>query len=163
MVAGARRSFARLSIILWPDSDEPGEKYISHAAKCLKDSAASIKVVRPFGPPNGTKGRDVCDWTGNAEDLAALVAAAEIYGGTKGEPQASRPNGGTAPEFSEDALALHLADQHSNEFRYIAAWGKWLVWTATHWEIENTLAVFDMARKICREAGTISAKKESKK
>jgi hypothetical protein len=69
-----------LHVVLWPDSDEPGEKYISRAAKCLKDSAASIKVVRPFGTPNGAKGRDVCDWhSGNAEDLAALVAGAEPY------------------------------------------------------------------------------------
>ena len=68
-----------LPIILWPDSDEPGEKYISRAAKRLTDSAASIKVVRPFGPPNGAKGRDVCDWHGNSEDLAALVAGAVVY------------------------------------------------------------------------------------
>jgi AAA domain len=68
-----------LPIILWPDSDESGEKYISRAARCLEDSAASIKVVRPFGPPNGAKGRDVCDWTGHAEDLAALAAGAEPY------------------------------------------------------------------------------------
>ena len=53
-----------LPIILWPDSDEPGEKYVARAADRLKDSASSIKVVRPFGPPNGAKGRDVCDWTG---------------------------------------------------------------------------------------------------
>jgi putative DNA primase/helicase len=55
-------------------------------------------------------------------------------------------------EFSEDRLALRFADRHGNELRYVAAWGKWLAWTGTHWEIENTLAVFDMARKICREA-----------
>ena len=68
-----------LPIILWPDSDEPGEKYVARAADCLRNSAASLRVVRPFGPPNGAKGRDVCDWTGNAEDLAALAAGAEPY------------------------------------------------------------------------------------
>ncbi len=74
------------------------------------------------------------------------------------------PHGETAaPEFSEDALALHFADWHSNEFRYVASWGKWLDWTGAHWKIENTLAVFDLTRKICREAGAISAKKEGKK
>jgi putative DNA primase/helicase len=57
-----------------------------------------------------------------------------------------------APEFAEDALALRFADQHADKLRYVAAWGKWLIWTGTHWEFENTLAVFDMARKICREA-----------
>jgi putative DNA primase/helicase len=56
-----------------------------------------------------------------------------------------------SPEFSEDRLALRFADRHGKDLRYVAAWGKWLAWTGTHWEIENTLAVFDMARKICRE------------
>ena len=68
-----------LPIILWPDSDEPGEKYVARAADCLRNSAASLRVVRPFGPPNGTKGRDVCDWHGNAEDLVELAASAEVY------------------------------------------------------------------------------------
>jgi single-stranded DNA-binding protein len=57
-----------------------------------------------------------------------------------------------APEFSEDALALRFADLHADKLRYVAQWGKWLAWTGTHWESENTLAVFDMARKICRDA-----------
>jgi putative DNA primase/helicase len=57
-----------------------------------------------------------------------------------------------SPEFSEDRIALRFAERHGNDLRYVAAWGKWLAWTGTHWEIENTLAVFDTARKICREA-----------
>jgi putative DNA primase/helicase len=55
-------------------------------------------------------------------------------------------------EFSEDSLALRFAKRHGNGLRYVASWGKWFAWTGTHWEIENTLAVFDMARTICRGA-----------
>jgi phage/plasmid-associated DNA primase len=65
---------------------------------------------------------------------------------------AEPPNGETTPEFSEDSLALHFADKHADKLRYVAAWGKWLAWTGTYWQFENTLAVFDLARKICREA-----------
>jgi hypothetical protein len=68
-----------LDVILWPDSDQPGEAYIANAAACIGDGAASIRVVRPFGPPNGTKGRDVCDWKGDSEELALLVGGAEPY------------------------------------------------------------------------------------
>jgi putative DNA primase/helicase len=57
-----------------------------------------------------------------------------------------------SPEFSEDSLAITFVGRHAHELRYVAAWGKWFRWEATHWEHENTLAVFDMARKICREA-----------
>jgi hypothetical protein len=62
-----------LPVILWPDSDEPGEQYIANAAAAIvaEDPAANIRVVRPFGKPNGVKGRDVCDWQGSLADLAA--------------------------------------------------------------------------------------------
>src|ERR1700730_682831 len=60
------------------------------------------------------------------------------------------PNGEThaaiPPEFSEDRLALRFTERHGIDLRYVSEWGKWLRWTGTHWEVENTLAVFDMAR-----------------
>jgi hypothetical protein len=65
-----------LPIILWPDSDEAGEGYIAAAAQCINGHAASLRIVRPFGLPNGSKGRDVCDWQG---DLAKLAESAESY------------------------------------------------------------------------------------
>jgi hypothetical protein len=69
-----------LDVLLWPDSDKAGEKYAENAVSCLKDSAASIRIVRPFGPPNGgSKGLDVCDWSGGGAELLALVAKAEAY------------------------------------------------------------------------------------
>jgi hypothetical protein len=57
-----------------------------------------------------------------------------------------------APDFSEDILALTFVGRHGRALRYVAMWGKWLQWTGTDWETENTLSVFDLARKICREA-----------
>ena len=75
-----------LSVILWPDSDEPGETYIAHAAAAIRatDHGADIRVVRPFGPPNSAKGKsakgkDVCDWQGDAQTLAELAASAQPY------------------------------------------------------------------------------------
>jgi putative DNA primase/helicase len=74
------------------------------------------------------------------------------------------PNGeAVAPEFSKDSLALHLANLHADELRYVAAWGKWFAWTGTHWEVENTLRVFDLARKICREAAVRCNKQSDSK
>jgi hypothetical protein len=70
-----------LDIILWPDSDAPGEQYIANAARCLRGHAASLRVGLAFGKPDGTKGRDACDWEGEQDDLAALVTTAEPYSG----------------------------------------------------------------------------------
>jgi hypothetical protein len=48
-------------------------------------------------------------------------------GGGGGEPV-----GIQAPNNSDEALALRFAERHANDLRFVAAWGKWLSWTATH-------------------------------
>jgi putative DNA primase/helicase len=58
------------------------------------------------------------------------------------------------PAFSDEALALRFAERHANDLRYVAAWGKWLSWTGTHWQFDETLYAFDLARAVCREAAS---------
>lgn len=55
------------------------------------------------------------------------------------------------PAFSDEALALAFAGRHADDLRYVAAWGKWLSWTGTHWRFDETYFAFDLARAICRE------------
>jgi putative DNA primase/helicase len=57
----------------------------------------------------------------------------------------------TAPEFSEEWLALRFAERHAGDLRYVAEWGKWFRWTGNRWAEEKTLYVFDLARVLCRE------------
>jgi RecA-family ATPase len=75
-----------LEIVLWPDSDWQGEKYVANAAQCLDGHAASLRVVRPFGLPNGSKGLDVCDWKGDADALVKLVESAVPYEAPEARP-----------------------------------------------------------------------------
>jgi putative DNA primase/helicase len=63
---------------------------------------------------------------------------------------------GNAPNFIEDAIALRFVAKHGGELRYVAKWGKWMRWKGTHWEADETLHVFDLARKVCRQ---VSAEK----
>jgi len=56
------------------------------------------------------------------------------------------------PEYSDDALALRFAGRHAEELRYVAAWNRWLRWDGRRWAFDDTLAAFDLARAICREA-----------
>lgn len=58
----------------------------------------------------------------------------------------------TPPEFADDALALRFSDRHASTLRYVAKWGRWLIWAATHWQFDETVKVFDLARMVCREA-----------
>jgi putative DNA primase/helicase len=67
----------------------------------------------------------------------------------RGGVQGHRSNRMTAPPCSR-ALALHFAEQHADSLRYVAPWGRWLRWDRKHWPFDDTLLVFDLARKLCR-------------
>jgi putative DNA primase/helicase len=69
----------------------------------------------------------------------------------------------TPPAFSEDALALLLADIHADKLRYIAKWHQWMRFDGKKWGIDETASVFSMARLVCREAATrVNKPKEAK-
>jgi hypothetical protein len=60
------------------------------------------------------------------------------------------------PEFSDDSLALRLAENHVAELRCVAAWGRLLFWTGTHWKFDATTNAFDLARRRAESSGTAS-------
>jgi len=66
------------------------------------------------------------------------------------------------PEFSDEALALHFAEKHADDLRYVAAWGKWFVWTGTYWRRDDTLLAFDLVRAVCRAASARVEKVKTK-
>ena len=75
----------------------------------------------------------------------------------KAAPKAPRTqqvpeSGGYAPEFTEDGLALTFAQRHRDRFRWMEEWHCWMEWTGTQWRRVKTLAVYDLIRKLCREA-----------
>jgi putative DNA primase/helicase len=57
-----------------------------------------------------------------------------------------------APAFSEDAIAQLFTELHGNDLRYVAPWGRWLIWDGKRWAFDATVKVYDMARAVCREA-----------
>ena len=56
-----------------------------------------------------------------------------------------------SPAFADDALALIFAESNANSLRYVAALGRWLVWSGSRWQFDDTLMARHRARKICRE------------
>lgn len=56
------------------------------------------------------------------------------------------------PEFTDEALALRFTARHANELRYVAAWGRWLIWDGQVWRFDETMLAFSLSRAICREA-----------
>jgi len=141
-----------LRVILWPDSDALGEGYVARAAAEIRteDPHADVRIVRPFGLPNGEKGRDVCDWKGDRDALARLAEMASVY--ESGQTNSHAAAAESETQFSEDRLGMAFTERHAQDLRYIAPWGKWFQWSGTHWRHETTLLAFDLARKICRQA-----------
>jgi putative DNA primase/helicase len=67
-----------------------------------------------------------------------------------------------APAFSDESLALKFAATYANKLRFVAAWGKWLQWDGQRWYFDDTLAAFNFARTICRQAAEeCNGKKDS--
>ena len=54
---------------------------------------------------------------------------------------------------SEDEIALAFVTSVAEFARFVAVWGKWLVWRETYWETEETLQITDLTRVKCREMG----------
>ena len=74
--------------------------------------------------------------------------------GTDGNDGDSGDGDAIPVAFTEDALAVAFTAQHAEDWRFVAGWGYWLVWTGLRWERESTLLAYDLARHICRDAAT---------
>jgi putative DNA primase/helicase len=66
------------------------------------------------------------------------------------------PGSGQAlpPARSDEALALHFANLHKDDLRYVAAWRSWLKWDGTRWVKDSTLQSRNLARALCRAASS---------
>jgi P4 family phage/plasmid primase-like protien len=67
------------------------------------------------------------------------------------EPPSSE---GEDRKFADDSLALRFTERHAADLRYTAVWSQWSHWDGTRWKPDETLHVFDLARKICRSASS---------
>jgi hypothetical protein len=73
-------------------------------------------------------------------------------------PSQPPPHPQLPPDYSDDAMALKFTDLHQDVLRYVALWGKWMIWCGTHWMPEDTLKALDFARRVCRSASALILK-----
>jgi P4 family phage/plasmid primase-like protien len=73
-------------------------------------------------------------------------------GATEGEAKPTGTNLPDDPDLSQDALAtqMGLAGWDANA-KYVATWGKWVMWTGTHWQIDNKLDHLTRTRQFLRQ------------
>jgi len=136
------------TLLIWPDRDKAGWDYAMAAAQAaLAAGATSCDVLLP--PEEKPEGWDVADAIADGFDVANFLA-------TGPRMCIKSPKGVQSQDATvwatDDALALAFTSRYAEDWRYCASWGKWLVWTGTHWQADDTLLVHHLVRSICREA-----------
>jgi putative DNA primase/helicase len=100
------------------------------------------EIAKSFKAPLALVDRQVREWRRDMDAQRRRKAAED-----RDDEAPARP-----PEFSDDALALRFSDRHGAALRYVAGWGRWMLFDGIAWREDSTLAVFDKARVIAREA-----------
>ena len=139
------------AVLIWPDRDKPGWNYAAQAAQAILSAGAkSCHVLYP--PEEAAEGWDAADAIAEGFDVATFLThgprlqmhdvADEV------DPVVSSDE---SVWGTEDALALSFTRRYHRDWRYVAGWGKWLVWDGQRWRTEDTLAATDLIRSVCRQ------------
>jgi putative DNA primase/helicase len=166
------RQLRGADIVVMPDHDAQGYAHADAIAGMSIGIAKRVRMLKLAEHwPECRKGGDVSDWlkAGHTRDeFEALIeqapeAAEDVLVKVSRGQHAHNNDDERSPIFSDDALALRFAARHGDELRYVAKWSQWLWWNGKRWQFDDTLAVFDRARIICREAAEECNKPKLKK
>jgi len=140
------------TVLVWPDRDKPGWEYATQAAQAILTAGAkSCHILYP--PEDAADGWDAADAVAEGFDVPAFIAQGprmqmhDIADATEPVVSSDESVWGT-----DDALALAFTRRYHRDWRYVAAWGRWLVWDGQRWRTEDTLAAIDLIRSVCRHA-----------
>ena len=150
------------SVTIWPDRDKPGWAYAQAASQAVLTAGAAACVIL-LPPEDRPEGWDAADAVAEKMDVAGHIARgprmAMHLPGEGSDTDASGENVGADSVGdeqtvwgTEDALALTFTRRYQRDWRYVAAWGKWLMWDGLRWRAEETLAATDLVRHVCRHA-----------
>ena len=139
------------SVLIWPDRDKPGWEYATQAAQAILSAGAkSCHVLYP--PEEAAEGWDVADAIAEDFDVAAfLTHGPRLQMHDVADDVDPVVSSDESVWGTEDALALAFTRRYHRDWRYVAGWGKWLVWDGQRWRTEDTLAATDLIRSVCRQ------------
>src|SRR5690606_11449953 len=151
------------AVLIWPDRDKPGFGYAEAASQAvLMAGATSCAILLP--PDAKPEGWDAADALAEGFDVTGFIATGpRITVQPFDDDQAPSAHFDAADHDdahdsdatvwgTEDALAVSFTRRYQRDWRYIAAWGKWLMWDGQRWRAEETLAATDLIRHVCRHA-----------
>ncbi|BAP88868.1 bacteriophage-like protein [Burkholderiales bacterium GJ-E10] len=140
------------AVLIWPDRDKPGWEYAAQAAQAvLSAGAKTCHILYP--PEEAAEGWDAADAIAEGFDVAAFLTHGPRLQMHDVAMDAEPVVGSDESVWgTEDALALAFTRRYHRDWRYVAAWGRWLVWEGRRWRTEDTLAATDLIRSVCRHA-----------
>lgn len=144
------------AVLIWPDKDKPGWAYAEAASHALLAAGASSCAIL-FPPEDRPEGWDAADAINEGFEVSAFLATGPsmtVHALENQEPSGSDPHPDEEQTVwgTDDALALSFTRRYQRDWRYIAAWGKWLMWDGQRWRPEETLAASHLIRQVCRHA-----------
>jgi putative DNA primase/helicase len=125
------------------------------------DGEQQIHLTIESGLQSDRTRRPLPDFTNHkaqADNVVHLVAPA-LEGAAIDDDGDSEPPAVSETEF---ALADDFIAMYQTDLRYVAKFGKWQVWRGTGWKEDETVRVFDLARRICRRAAANKEKPVAK-
>ena len=157
---------AAKTVLIWPDNDPSGMQYAQAAAQAaLQAGAVSSEILMP--PANRPPGWDAADALAErhapmSSEMPAFDVEGFLEAGARLSVQVAatavdaEPDSSSTPEAAswgtEDGLAAIFTRRFSKDWRYVAAWGRWLTWTGRRWNEDLVLYVQHLIRGICRSA-----------
>ena len=136
------------AVLIWPDNDVPGRAYAMAAAQAaLEVGATTCEVLLP--PQDKPDGWDAADALVDGFDVAGFIANGPRM---RIKPATATPTQEASVWATDDALALAFTTHYAEDWRYCAAWGKWLLWEGRRWHADDTLLVQHLVRAVCRDA-----------
>jgi len=146
-------SLAGKKVLIWPDKDKPGWEYANRASQALLQAGAvsCVILVPPKDKPAGWDAADAIDEGFEVTMFIASGPRMEMHL-PEDAPEAEDACSEQTVLGTEDALALSFTGNYHQDWRYVAAWKRWMVWDGQRWRAEATLAASDLIRHVCRHA-----------
>ena len=140
------------AVLIWPDRDKPGWGYAMQAAQAILSAGAkSCHILYP--PEEAADSWDAADAIAEGFDVATFLAhGPRLQMHDVAEAEETVVGNDESVWGTEDALALTFTRRYHRDWRYVAGWGRWLVWDGQRWRTEDTLAATDLIRSVCRHA-----------
>jgi putative DNA primase/helicase len=70
----------------------------------------------------------------------------------QGPDASDETTNGSAPQYSDEELALRFAEKHAQDMRYVDKWGRWMIWDGQRWRVDETREAINRARGVARAA-----------